>query len=367
MDSVSKLRVLTYYLIIRAFLSDTQPRPIIKKILSLHYYLFTLMKGFYLISVVCALAGLSACREDTAWHKESGMVWNTIYNVTWQGPADLRDSIIPALRPVDEALSVFNDSSIVSKVNCSLSTPVDSHFIKIYNESKRINAISDGMFDPTLSPAITAWGFGKGHAATSDTLRCDSLLTFVGIEKTTLKDHRLIKEDIRTQFNFSALAKGYGVDLIAEMFRRNNVENFLIEIGGEISCAGHNSKNAPWHIAIDVPSEQNLPGKEIAELISITDVSVATSGNYRNFFTTAGGKKYGHTISPVTCRPIITDVISATVIHPSCMTGDALATACMAVGSKKALDMCRKADAGVLLILQDSTILKSDNFPTYSN
>lgn len=321
------------------------------------------MRVFYLLTGLLGVLGLSACREESAWHKESGMVWNTLYNVTWQGPASLRDSIIPALQPVDRSLSVFNDSSIVSRVNHSLSTPVDPHFIKVYTESKRISAMSGGMFDPTLSPAITAWGFGKGHTANTDTLRCDSLLTFVGLDKTSLKESLLIKQDIRTQFNFSALAKGYGVDLIAEMFRRNNIDNFLIEIGGEISCAGHNAKQTPWRIAIDVPAEKSLPGNDIAETLSITDMSVATSGNYRNFFTTAKGQTYGHTISPKTCRPIITDVISATVVHSSCMTADALATASMAIGSKKALEMCRKANAKVLLILQDSTILKSDNFP----
>lgn len=311
------------------------------------------------IATICMLHG---CKTDNVWQHTSGIIWNTVYNVTWKGPLSLRDSIIAAASPVDASLSVFNDSSLVSKVNAALATPVDTHFERIYNESRRVNGLSGGMFDPTLSPAIKAWGFGKGHTATSDTLRCDSLKVFTGIEKTSLREGILYKEDIRTEFNFSALAKGYGADLVAEMFKRNGVENYLVEIGGEIVCSGQNNRHQPWRIAIDVPDDGTNPGEEIAVIISVADSSVATSGNYRNYHDTKDGGRYGHTISPVTCRPISTNVISATVVAPDCMTADALATMCMTVGEYEAFRICNAEGVAVMLILQDMSVRMSENF-----
>ncbi|MDE5773349.1 MAG: FAD:protein FMN transferase [Muribaculaceae bacterium] len=305
---------------------------------------------------------LCSCSNNQTWHKESGIVWNTIYNVTWLGPGNLADSIIPATYPVDQSLSVFNDSSIVAAVNKNIDTHVDSHFIIVYDEACRVNHLSGGMFDPTLSPAITAWGFGKNHTATTDTLRCDSLRSIVGIEKTHLLGDILHKDDPRIQFNFSALAKGYGVDIIAGMFRRNGVEDFMIEIGGEIFCSGHNSKNSDWRIAVDVPRKESLPGQQVAEIITLTNKGVASSGNYRNFHHTNTGTTYGHTISPLTCRPVETDILSATVVADNCMTADALATACMACGSEAAMQMCRDANADALFILRDSTVIYTPQF-----
>lgn len=312
----------------------------------------------YILLAITAL--FYSCTSDS-WHRESGAVWSTLYNISWRGPQRLRDSIMPALSVVDRSLSVFNDSSLVVRVNDSLATPVDAHFIRVYNESRKIWRASGGMFDPTLSPAITAWGFGKGHKATADTLRCDSLAAIVGLGKTSLKGSLLVKRDIRTKFNFSALAKGYGCDLIAEMFRRNGVSDFLIEIGGEIVCSGHNDRGEAWNIAIDNPSWGAPAGGKHIDLISISDMAVATSGNYRNFHG-SGASAYGHTISPTDCRPAATDILSATVVAPDCIEADALATACMALGSARAKALCDSLHAPLMLVLSDSTLYYSDSF-----
>lgn len=318
-----------------------------------------------LITLLASIILLHSCGNNQTWHKESGILWNTIYNVTWMGPGYLADSIIPSTYPVDNSLSVFNDSSLVAMVNRNIDTHVDTHFITVYDEACKVNRLSGGMFDPTLSPAITAWGFGKNHTANTDTLHCDSLCSIVGIEKTHLLDCVLHKDDIRIQFNFSALAKGYGVDLIAEMFRRNGVENFMIEIGGEIFCSGHNSNNRDWRIAVDIPRKESLPGQQVAEILTLTNKGVASSGNYRNFHHTTAGNTYGHTISPLTCRPVETDIISATVVAKNCMTADALATACMACGSEEAMQICQKAGAEALFILGDSTVIRTPRFADY--
>lgn len=326
------------------------------------YSIFLLQLG--IAAVICSL---TSCTDSQGWQQASGMIWNTTYNIRWHGPASLRDSILTAIEPVDRSLSVFSDSSIVSRVNRQLATTVDTHFTTVYKECVRIHRLSAGMFDPTLAPAIEAWGFGKGHTPTADTLRCDSLRSITGLAKTSLKDGILTKEDIRIRFNLSALAKGYGCDLLADMFRRNGVEDFLIEIGGEIVCNGTSPRNKKWRIAIDRPVENALPGENMQTCIQLESGAVATSGNYRNFHESkdAEGKKskhFGHTISPHTCRPVATDLLSVTVVAGNCMEADALATACMASGSREAMRICEAAGTPVLMILADSTVQMSHAF-----
>lgn len=319
------------------------------------------------LCIAAVIRLLTACTDNNGWQQASGMVWNTTYNIRWHGPASLRDSIMPAIEPVDRSLSVFSDSSIVSRINRQLATPVDIHFSTVYKECLRIHKLSDGMFDPTLAPAIEAWGFGKGHIPTADTLRCDSLRSITGLARTSLKDGILTKDDIRIRFNLSAVAKGYGCDLLADMFRRNGVTDFLIEIGGEIVCSGSSPRNNHWRIAIDRPVENTMPGENMQTCIQLTTGAVATSGNYRNFHVAKdkmgdAPKHFGHTISPLTCRPVATDLLSVTVVAGNCMEADALATACMAVGSVEAMKICNIAGAPVLMVLADSSVRMSPAF-----
>lgn len=290
------------------------------------------------------------------------MVWNTLYHITYQGDRSLTDSVMAVLDDVGGSLNVFDEGSLVSRVNKSVSMPVDEHFMAVYNTSLMMNGASSGMFDPTLSPLITAWGFGPGHKVTADTVAVDSILSFTGIMRTRLDDHNIIKEDIRTQFNFSAVAKGYGCDMVAEMLRRNGVENYLVEIGGEIAVGGESPSGDSWKISIDRPVESDSTVvHDATSVISVTNAGIATSGNYRNFHR-EGRKTYGHTISPKTGRPVATDVISATVIAPTCMEADAAATACMASGSEISKEIFKTLRYEGMLILSDSTVFMTPGF-----
>ena len=263
---------------------------------------------------------------------------------------------------IDNSLSPFNPESTVSKINNCISDSIDHHFNKVYNKSKLTYSQTGGLFDPTLAPLIRAWGFGQGHKVSSDTLNIDSLLNFVGINKTKIEGYRLVKENPEIEFNFSALAKGYGVDCIAEMFLRNGVRNYLVEIGGEIRCSGMSPSNKSWQIGIDRPENGVSPGN-IITTISLSDSALATSGNYRHFHE-LNGKKFGHTISPITGKPLATDVISASIVAPTCMEADAFATCCMALGSKKSIELCDSLHLGVMLILNDMHILTNQYFPS---
>lgn len=301
-----------------------------------------------------ALCMFFSCNnKKEGYVKCEGMIWNTVYHITFKGPAFLQDSILPVLNEVGNSLSVFDKNSLVSKLNENQAIVADSHLIKVYVASRKINKLSQGNFDPTVSPLVDAWGFGIGHAPTSDTLAVDSILTFIGIDKTHLDGNSIVKEDVRTRFNFSAIAKGYGCDAVGEMMRRNGVSDFMIEIGGELTLSGKSPSGNKWKIAVDVPDEDKKSGEEAAIILSLTDTGVATSGNYRNY-RIDNGKKTAHTISPISGRPFLSEILSATVIAPTCMEADGLATACMAGSMEQARELLKTYGAEGVLITGDS-------------
>ena len=295
---------------------------------------------------------LGGC-DSSSYRRAEGMVWNTLYHITYNGPENLEDSILSVLDEVSKSLSVFDKASLVAFLNSNDSVKVDDNLRIVYEKSKEINRLSKGMFDPTVSPLIDAWGFGKGHQATSDTTAIDSILKFVGIDKTKIRNGFLVKEDSRTQFNFSAIAKGYGCDKVGEMFRRNDVNDFMIEIGGEIVMSGKSPSGMDWKISVDTPTAGENLEHESVLVISLTDCGLATSGNYRNF-TMEGDRRLAHTISPTTGRPFFSEILSATVIAPTCMEADALATACMASPLESAKELLMNYKAEGLLITEDS-------------
>ena len=319
-----------------------------------------LRKNIKLFSAIAFIFCLNAaCSHKETYVKTEGMIWNTIYHITYKGSPLLQDSVLPILNEVSRSLSVFEKTSLVSRLNDTTELEIDSHFITVYEAAKRINMQSGGRFDPTVSPLVDAWGFGLGHQAGKDTLAIDSILTFVGINKTQRNGNIITKEDKRIRFNFSAIAKGYGCDAVGEMFKRNGVKDFMVEIGGEIVLSGKSPRNKDWRIAIDSPVEEQNPGEEAAMILSLTDVGVATSGNYRNY-RIEEGNKVAHTISAITGRPYKSDILSATVIASNCMEADGIATACMASTSQEAKTLLERIDnIEGLLILSDSVWMTS--------
>lgn len=303
-----------------------------------------------------------SCDKKSGYNKCEGMVWNTVYHVIYNGPSSFDDSITAVLNKVGKSLSVFDSTSLVTKINAVKEMKADSNFIRVYMMSEKINKMSGGSFDPTLSPLITAWGFGKGHQVNADTARIDSIRKFVGFNLTRLsEDGIVVKEDPRVQFNFSAIAKGYGCDAVGDMFLRNGITDFLVEIGGEIFAAGLNPKGEKWRVSIEKPELDAKLNQGSVGVVEISGAGVATSGNYRNFHE-SNGRYFGHTIDVKSGRPSTTDVISATVISSSAMEADGLATAIMAMGSSRAKAMIENNNIKAMLILNDSSVWLSPGF-----
>lgn len=303
-------------------------------------------------------------------YHNSGAVWGTTYHITYSGPRDLSDSIISVMNSIDSQLSMFSPTSTVSQVNRNEDPCIGEDFMRVFELSRRLSALSEGAFDPTVGPLTDLWGFGtETFDSVPPQTAIDSVLTSVGISGCFISDGKITKKSPTTRFDFSSIAKGYGVDAVGAMLLRNGCTDFLVEIGGEILTRGHNPRGQTWRVQIDAP-HSGLSAHEAMTVIPLTDAAVATSGNYRNFRET-GGRRYGHTLDPLSGYPVETSTLSATVIAPDCATADGLATACMVMRPDAALEMIAGLDDVEVLIAvaaADSVkLLSSDGFPVGNN
>lgn len=316
----------------------------------------------FTVAAVVAFFVMKPARKT--FMKAQGEVWTTEYHITYEASADLTDSISAVLDSIDRSANVFNKQSLVSRLNCNSTNRVDGVFARMFECAVKINKESDGAYDPTVMPLVNAWGFGYKNGQLPTTTQIDSLLAFVGISKVHLEDERLVKSDIRTQFDFSSIAKGLACDEVARMLARNGVENCMVEIGGEVVTKGVNEKGTPWNISIDMPVENNKATvHESALIIALNGKAVATSGNYRKF-KEVEGKKVSHIVNPKTGYSEESTLLSATVVANDCMTADAWATACMAMGTERTQAMFEKrSDLGVMTISTDA----EGNFIVWSN
>jgi FAD:protein FMN transferase len=276
------------------------------------------------------------------YRSNEGSVFGTSYRITYLYNKDLKKDIEETLAKVDGALSMFNDSSTISKINRNENVIPDSLFMHIYRLSVQVSDWTDGAFDITVAPAVNAWGFGFKHAENITDATIDSLKNLVGYKKIQEKDGKIIKSNPDIMLDCSAIAKGFGSDAVADMMKAKKIDNFMIEIGGEIVLKGVNSKGNKWNIGVSKPIDDSLAvSNELQTILSLTDCALATSGNYRNYYY-KDGKKYAHTIDPKTCRPVSHSLLSATVIASDCATADAFATSMMVIGLDSAKVLCDK-------------------------
>ncbi len=275
-------------------------------------------------------------QRGVPYQHSEGMVFGTIYHITYQSKENLQKEIEKELQKVDASLSAFNENSIVSKINRNEEVEIDHMFKEVFTLAREISEETDGAFDITVAPLVNTWGFGFKNDSQPSKQVIDSLLQIVGYDKVVLSNGKVIKEDPRVMLDLSGIAKGYGTDQVARLLKSKGVENFMVEIGGEIVTQGNSERNAPWRIGVTLPKDDSLSiNNEFEAVISVTEIAMATSGNYRNFYY-KDGKKYAHTISPKTGYPIQQNILSATVIAKDCATADGYATAFMVVGLEEA-------------------------------
>ena len=316
------------------------------------------------ILVVLFVAGIAVGRKNADYQHDSGLVFGTSYNITYQSNDNLKPEIEKALAEVDASLSPFNEKSVITHVNKNEAVTLDDHFITVFRLSSEIYKDTEGAFDITVAPLVNAWGFGFKNGITPDRHAIDSLMQFVGFDKVKLQDGKIIKTDDRLMLDCSAIAKGYGVDVVARLLKSKGIDNYMVEIGGEIVASGENPKGAPWRIGVSKPDDDSVSvSNEIQGIINISKRAMATSGNYRNFYY-KGGKKYAHTIDPKTGCPVQHSILSATVVSDECAKADAYATAFMVMGLDKAKAvLARHKDLMAYFIYSDD---KGNNKVWYS-
>lgn len=274
-----------------------------------------------------------SCEKEVKNTHIVGEVFGTSYSIKYDAKdkADFQQQFDSLFRVINKSMSTYMDDSDISKINRNEDSIVDTHFINVYKASKDIFNKTDGIFDPTIGVLVNAWDFGpEDKIVNLDSLKIDSLMQFVGLDKVTLSENKIIKPK-GTSIDFNAIAKGYGVDVIGMFLESQGIENYLVEIGGEIRSRGINiEKQAEWKIGIEMPHFDGT--QSILKAISIRDAAMATSGTYRKFKTDKEGNKYSHIIDPETGYPSKTNVLSVSVIAQDCMTADAYATAFKIMG-----------------------------------
>lgn len=292
---------------------------------------------------IAFVMGAASCSSDQEYRVLNGML-HTPYTVKYEATESYDEEIRDLLQAYYHSINPFDSTSIISRVNRNEDVVTDSIFQSVFAVATQVAQSTDGALDVTCTPLINLWGFGFANDSAAITqATIDSILTIVGYEKVHIDSAGYVrKDDPRIQLNFSALGDGCSCDLIGHLLESHGVKNYLIEVGGEVRSCGVNAQGKGWRIGIVTP-EDDPEGinNDLQAIVALQGThGLATSGNYRNFHE-KDGHKYGHTINPKTGYPAEQDVLSATVIAPSCMVADAYATAIMVTGREKAAELAR--------------------------
>lgn len=245
------------------------------------------------------------------------------------------------------SMSIFNTQSLISRINAGVADSLDIHLIRNIAVAARMYRLSDGYYDITVKPLTDAYGFAKKRKIEHPNV--DSLLQFVGFEKFRVVGSRIVKSDNRLQLDLNSLAKGYTVDLLADRLEALGCGDYIVEVGGEIRTSGLSPRGDVWRVGVDTPFEGNQsPGEYQQAVIELSDRALATSGNYRRYYTDSEGNKIVHTINPKTGKGVISTLLSATVVANRCVEADAMATMFMAMGTDRAVQVAESLkDTGV--------------------
>lgn len=296
-------------------------------------------KYLSVIFLVGLIAGTYFILHRSQFREANGNIFGTTYHIKYASTHPLDDDILATLHNVDASLSMFNDTSTLSRFNRGEEYPTNPLFDEVVQLGLDVSQETDGAFDMTVAPLVNAWGFGFKNKENVTPALIDSLRQFVGYKllQFNAKNHpSLTKSDPRVMLDGGAIAKGFGVQCVARMLSEKGCTNYMVEIGGEVVVKGKNPDGKHWTLGINKPVEDSTQvNNEIQQIIRLTDCGIATSGNYRNFYY-QGGRKVAHTINPATGYPVEHSLLSATVIHKNCTMADAYATSFMVMGLDKA-------------------------------
>ncbi len=301
------------------------------------------MKKPAFIIALCAVVLSCSQNKTKQLIKFNGTALGTFYSISYYDDKNrnFQSEIDSLFKVFNHTLSIYDSSSLISKINNNETQEPDAWFTYVFNRAKDIHKKTNGCFDPTVAPLVNAWGFGFKNAENITPQLIDSLLDFVGFDKINLTDGQIIKDDARIMLDFNAIAKGYCADIAAKFLLENGINSYLVEIGGEIASKGQKPDDSLWKIGIEEPTQNATDEQTVMQIIQLQNKALATSGNYRKYFE-KNGKRYAHTIDPKTGHPSENNLLSATVLADDCITADAFATAFMVMGLEDAFQYAQK-------------------------
>ena len=281
----------------------------------------------YLILVFITFFSCSELKKTSL----SGLIFGTSYNIQFysSGNSNYSNEIVDIFKEIDMSMSTYKKTSIISRVNNNNSVQLDDHFKNVFSFSKKIYEITGGRFDPSIGLLVNYWGFGPEKFVPDSKINPNDQFTYL-LSKTGFNRFEIINNKLSrpmdSYIDFNAIAKGYAVDEVAEFLKNKQIDNFLVEIGGEINSSGINiDKNKPWLVAIDMPRFDG--DRSNYSSLELNNISLASSGTYRKFKIDSMGNRYAHIINPLTGYPTKTNILSVTVKASSCVEADAYATA----------------------------------------
>jgi len=294
----------------------------------------------YVFSLI--LVVLMSCSSNQNTYRmvsNFGYAQGTSYSIKYMMDSDIdyHHQIDSLFEAIDLSLSTYLSTSLISRINKGdTSLKLDNHFVKVFTTFQEVSANTNGLFDCTVGPLVNVWGFGTEPAADDiDSLKIEQIVAQIGYKNVSLKGDSLLSNPNAMALDFNAIAQGYTVDVIADFLESKKVQNYLIEVGGEMRVSGLNSREKKWVIGIDKPTKEIDQSDRFQLKLNLTNSSLATSGNYRKFYE-KDDKIFSHTINPKTGFPVQHSLLSATVIAEDCMRADAYATAFMVMGVKEA-------------------------------
>ena len=301
------------------------------------------------ITLVLMVLFLASCTpkehiKNQSWGNSLGTTYSIIYIADEE--LDYQQEIDSVFQVLNQSMSTYIPDSDISKINAGDSTiQVDDMWREVFEVSSEVHKASNGYFDPTIGVLANAWGFGPGEQIELDSLRVDSLLQYVGWEKVKLnKDNTITKEHPSIRFDFNAVAKGYAIDRLGAMLDQKGIKNYLVEVGGEVLAKGTNLVSGKqWTVGIDDPQVET--GRQLKQIVSLKDVAMASSGNYRKFrVDPETGEKFVHTINPKTGYTKNSNVLATSVVAKTCALADAYATTFMALDLEDSKDVLQNHD-----------------------
>ena len=281
----------------------------------------------YLILVFITFFSCSELKKTSL----TGLIYGTSYNIQFysSGNSNYSNEIVDIFNEIDMSMSTYKKTSIISRVNNNNSVQLDDHFKNVFGFSKKIYEITGGRFDPSIGLLVNYWGFGPEKFILDSKINPNDQFTYLlsktGFNRFEIIDNKLSRPK-DSYIDFNAIAKGYAVDEVAKFLKNKQIDNYLVEIGGEINSSGINiDKNKPWLVAIDMPRFDG--DRSNYSSLELNNISLASSGTYRKFKIDSMGNRYAHIINPLTGYPTKTNILSVTVKASSCIEADAYATA----------------------------------------